>query len=125
MPFTLLVGFLGTFITTLIAMLLPAIGVWFGGWLDNLIQRLTEINMVLPGLAIATLMNAVFGIHIWIVLGIVVVLNAFGAPIKSFRSAFLQAKENSGRVGRLLSDGSLRPWLAVATARNARDTSPN
>lgn len=39
--------------------------------------------------------------------------------------AFLQAQENSGRVGRLLSDGSLRPWLAVATARNARDTSPN
>jgi SAM-dependent methyltransferase len=39
--------------------------------------------------------------------------------------AFRQAQENSGRVGRLLSDGSLRPWLAVATARNARDTSPN
>jgi SAM-dependent methyltransferase len=39
--------------------------------------------------------------------------------------AFQQAQENSGRVGRLLSDGSLRPWLAVATARNARDTSPN
>ena len=39
--------------------------------------------------------------------------------------AFLQAQENSARVGRLLSDGSLRPWLAVATARNARDTSPN
>ena len=39
--------------------------------------------------------------------------------------AFLQAQENSGRVGRLLSDGSLRPWLAVATTRNARDTSPN
>jgi peptide/nickel transport system permease protein len=93
MPFTLLVGFLGTFITTLIAMLLPAIGVWFGGALDNFIQRLTEVNMVLPGLAIATLINATFGIHIWIILGIVVILNAFGAPIKSFRSAFLQAKE--------------------------------
>ena len=49
--------------------------------------------MVLPGLAIATLINATFGIHIWIILGIVVILNAFGAPIKSFRSAFLQAKE--------------------------------
>lgn len=93
MPITLLVGFFGTFITTLIAMLLPAVGVWFGGGLDNFIQRLTEINMVLPGLAIAVLLNAVFGIHIWIILGVVVVLNALGAPIKSFRSAFLQAKE--------------------------------
>jgi peptide/nickel transport system permease protein len=74
-------------------MLLPAIGVWFGGALDNFIQRLTEVNMVLPGLAIATLIHATFGMHIWIVLGIVVILNALGAPIKSFRSAFLQAKE--------------------------------
>jgi SAM-dependent methyltransferase len=31
--------------------------------------------------------------------------------------AFRQADENSGRVGRLLSDGALRPWLAVAVAR--------
>ncbi len=93
MPFTLLVGFVGTFITTLVAMLLPAIGVWFGGALDNFIQRLTEVNMVLPGLAIAVLVNALLGVNVWIILGIIVVLNALGAPIKSFRSAFLQAKE--------------------------------
>ena len=93
MPFTLIIGFMGTLMTTLIAMLLPAIGVWFGGWLDALIQRLTEVNMVLPGLAIAVLANALFGTHIWILLGIVVLLNAFGGPIKTFRSAFLQAKE--------------------------------
>ncbi|MGY2127061.1 class I SAM-dependent methyltransferase [Blastococcus sp. SYSU DS0617] len=31
--------------------------------------------------------------------------------------AFRQAQESSGRVGRLLSDGALRPWLAVAVAR--------
>jgi peptide/nickel transport system permease protein len=93
MPFALIVGFIGTLITALVAMLLPAIGVWYGGGLDNFIQRLTEINMVLPGLAIAVLLNALFNVNIWIVLGIVVVLNALGAPIKSFRSAFLQAKE--------------------------------
>jgi peptide/nickel transport system permease protein len=93
MPITLMVGFIGMLITTLVAMLLPAIGVWFGGWPDNLIQRLTEVNMVLPGLAMAVLINALFGVHIWIILAIVVVLNALGAPIKSFRSALLQAKE--------------------------------
>ena len=49
--------------------------------------------MVLPGLAIAVLANALFGTHIWILLGVVVLLNAFGGPIKTFRSAFLQAKE--------------------------------
>ncbi len=30
---------------------------------------------------------------------------------------FRQAQEQSGRVGRLLSDGALRPWLAIAVAR--------
>jgi peptide/nickel transport system permease protein len=93
MPFSLVIGFMGTFITTLIAMLLPAVGVWFGGWLDTMLQRLTEINMVLPGLAIASIVYALHGVHIWIILAVVVVLNALGAPIKSFRSAFLQAKE--------------------------------
>ncbi|HLO32987.1 MAG TPA: ABC transporter permease subunit, partial [Anaerolineales bacterium] len=93
MPFTLIIGFLGTLVTTLIALLLPAIGVWFGGWLDSLIQRLTEVNMVLPGLAIVVLINAIYGVHIWILLAIVVLLNALGAPIKTFRSALLQAKE--------------------------------
>jgi peptide/nickel transport system permease protein len=93
MPFTLIIGFLGTLVTLLIAMLLPAVGVWYGGWLDSFIQRLAEVNMVLPGLGIAVLAHSLFGVHIWIVLGIVVLLNAFGSPIKTFRSALLQAKE--------------------------------
>ena len=93
MPFALLIGFIGTLLTTLVAMLLPAIGVWFGGWVDGLVQRLTEINMVLPGLAIAVLIYALFFVNIWVILAIVVVLNAMGAPIKTFRSALLQAKE--------------------------------
>ena len=31
--------------------------------------------------------------------------------------AFRQAQEQSGRVGRLLADGALRPWLGIAVAR--------
>ncbi|MCE9646921.1 MAG: ABC transporter permease subunit [Chloroflexi bacterium] len=93
MPFALLIGLFGTLIMLFVAMLLPAIGVWYGGWLDNFIQRLTEVNMVLPGLTIAVLAYALFGINIWVILGVVVVINAFGAPIKTFRSALLQAKE--------------------------------
>jgi peptide/nickel transport system permease protein len=93
MPFALLIGLLGAVLTSLVAMLLPAIGVWFGGWVDNLVQRLTEVNMVLPSLPIAVLTNVLFGWNIWVILGIIVVLNAFGSPIKTLRSAFLQAKE--------------------------------
>ena len=93
MPFALLIGFVGTLLTTFIAMVLPAIGVWYGGWVDSLIQRLTEINMVLPSLTIAVMVNVLFNLNIWVTLGIVVVINAFGSPVKTLRSAFLQAKE--------------------------------
>jgi len=93
MPFALLVGLLGSLLTTLVAMLLPAIGVWYGGWVDNAIQRLTEINMVLPSLMIAVLVNVLFNLNIWVTLGIVVVINALGSPVKTLRSALLQAKE--------------------------------
>lgn len=107
MPFALFVGLLGALITTLIAIVLPAVGVWYGGWLDNIIQRMTEVNMVLPGLAIAVLANLLYGTDIWIVLGIVVLLNAFGAPVKSFRAAFLQAKE--------------APYIEAARSYGAKD----
>lgn len=93
MPFALLIGLVGGVLTTLVAMLLPAIGVWYGGWMDNLIQRLTEVNMLLPSLPIAVLTNVLFGWNIWIILGIIIIFNAFGSPIKTLRSAFLQAKE--------------------------------
>ena len=93
MPFALFIGLLGSLVTTLVAMLLPAIGVWYGGWIDSVIQRVAEINMILPGLTIAVLVNVLFNINIWIILGIVVIINAFGSPLKIIRSALLQAKE--------------------------------
>src|SRR5688500_4305725 len=93
MPFTLIVGYLGTVMTTIIARALPSVGVWFGGCLDAFIQRLTEVNMVLPGLSLAVLAHALFGTHIWLLRGGVVMLHACAGPIKTLRAAFLQAKE--------------------------------
>ena len=93
MPFALIIGLLGTLITTLVAILLPALGVWYGGWVDGFVQRITEINMILPGLTIAVLVNVLFGFNIWIILGFVIVVNSLGSPIKVLRSALLQVKE--------------------------------
>ena len=33
-------------------MIIAAIGAWYAGWVDELIQRITEINLVLPFLAL-------------------------------------------------------------------------
>lgn len=93
MPFALIIGLLGSVLTTTLSMIIAAAGVWFGGWVDNLVQRLTEINLVLPVLAISVLAYAFLGINIWIVMFGIVLLNVFGSPTKNFRSAFLQFKD--------------------------------
>jgi len=93
MPFALVIGLVGAVLTTFLAMIFAATGVWFGGWVDDLIQRLTEANMVLPILAICVLAYALFGINIWVILGVIITLNVFGTPTKTFRAAFLQVKE--------------------------------
>ncbi len=94
MPFALIVGLFGSLATIVLSMTLAAIGVWFGGWIDDLIQRMTEVNLVLPILAISVLAYAYLGISIWTIFAIVIFLNVFGAPLKSFRSVLLQIRES-------------------------------
>ncbi len=93
MPFALAIGITGAVITTFAALILSAVGTWRGGWLDNLIQRMTEVNMILPVLAIGILVFALYGINLYLILGAIIILGIFGSPTKTFRSAFLQVKE--------------------------------
>lgn len=94
MPFALVIGLGGSVLTILLSMLFAAAGVWFGGWVDDLIQRLTEVNLVLPVLAVSVLAYAYLNVSIWVVLLVNVLLNVFGAPLKSFRAALLQVRES-------------------------------
>ncbi len=93
MPIALGFGLMGALATTLLSMIISAAGVWFGGWMDNLIQRMTEINLVLPTLAICVIAYAYLGVNLWVILVIIILLNVFGSPTKNFRSAFLNTKE--------------------------------
>jgi peptide/nickel transport system permease protein len=94
MPFALAFGLLGAMVTTVLSMMLAAVSAWYGGWLDNIIQRLIEANMILPIIAVGILLYAYFDVSLWTLLTIVVLLNAFGSPTKSFRAALLQVKES-------------------------------
>lgn len=93
MPFALLFGLVSSIVTTLIAMILAGVGVWFGGWVDNLIQRVTEANLILPVLAMSVLAFAFLGMSIYTVLFLIILSNVFGTPTKNFRAAFLQIKD--------------------------------
>lgn len=89
----LVFGFLGAIATTLISMMLAAVGAWFGGWVDNLVQRLADVNMIIPVLPVAIMVYYLYSKSIWVILSVVVLLNVFSSVIKNYRAAFLQMKE--------------------------------
>jgi peptide/nickel transport system permease protein len=92
-PVALAFGLLGAIGTSLAAMFISAFGVWFGGWVDNLIQRITEVNIILPTLPVAIMISVMYSKSIWVILGVIILLNIFGSSIKNYRAAFLQVKE--------------------------------
>jgi peptide/nickel transport system permease protein len=92
-PVGLLVGILGALCTTLLAMIIAAACVWVGGWADYLIQRIVEVSMILPFLAIGVVFHVFLGANLWVVLAIVILLNALGSPVKAYRAAFLQVRQ--------------------------------
>lgn len=92
-PIALAFGLLAAGGSTLTTFAIAAIGSWFGGWWDALIQRLTEINSVLPTLPILILVGTFYSRSIWVILGVVVVLGIFNLSIKQYRSMFLQVRE--------------------------------
>jgi peptide/nickel transport system permease protein len=93
LPIALTLGLVGAVVTTFLSMLVAAAGVWFGGWVDALVQRITEANMVLPVLAIGVMVFYFYGISLWVILGVVILLNVFGSTTKAYRAAFIQVKE--------------------------------
>jgi peptide/nickel transport system permease protein len=92
-PVALAFGFLAAVGSTLITFSIAAIGAYFGGWLDDAIQRLTEVNAVLPFLTTLILIGTLYTRNIWVILGVVIVLGIFSLSIKSYRSMFLQVRE--------------------------------
>jgi len=94
-PIALAFGILGALGTSLLTMVIAAIGTWYGGWVDELIQRITAVNLVLPFLAILIMVGTFYSRSIWLMLGVTIVLSIFSGSILTYRSIFLQSKESS------------------------------
>ena len=87
-----LMAALGTSVTT---MIIAAVGTWYGGWVDEVIQRITEVNLILPFLSILIMIGTFYSKSLWVMLVAVIALSIFGGAIKGFRANFLQIKESS------------------------------
>lgn len=93
MPVALSIGVAGAIFTAVLSLLLAALGAWRGGWIDGVIQRVSEINIIMPALPLALIVYYVYSKSIWPVLGVLVVTRIFGPPLKVYRAMLLQIKQ--------------------------------
>ncbi len=107
-PVALAFGLLAAMGSTITTMIIAATGVWFGGWVDSVIQRITEVNMILPFLPILIMIGTLYTRSIWVILSVVILLSVFASAIKTYRAVFLQVKE--------------APYIEAARAYGASNT---
>jgi len=93
-PIALMFGLLAAVGTTLTQLIISAVSTWFGGWIDLLIQRITNVNMVLPFLPILIMIGTFYSRSIFVILSSVILLSIFGAGILTYRAMFMQIKES-------------------------------
>ncbi|MCZ7551816.1 MAG: ABC transporter permease [Anaerolineae bacterium UTCFX2] len=94
-PIALAFGLIAAVGTSILTMMIAGIGTWYGGVTDALIQRVTEINLVLPFLSILIMVGTFYSRSIWLILGVTVLLSIFTGGIKSYRAIFMQVKEST------------------------------
>jgi peptide/nickel transport system permease protein len=106
-PVALTFGIVGAALTTTTTILLAAISAWYGGILDEIIQRITEMNITIPALPIAVMVYILYSKSIWVILGVMILLYIFGNSLKEYRAMFMQFKES--------------PYIEAAVAYGASD----
>ena len=92
-PIDLSFGLLASLIITLSQLVIATISGYYGGKTDSVIQRITEIYMILPFLPFLILIAAFYKINIWVLLIVVIILSIFGGGIKTTRALVMQIKE--------------------------------
>ncbi len=93
-PVALAFGLLAALGTTITTMSISAIGTWYGGWVGELIQHITQINLVLPLLPILIMVGTFYDRSIWTILGVTILFSIFGGGILTYRAVFMQVKES-------------------------------
>lgn len=91
-PLALVFGILATIGASVSTFVLAGIGTWFGGWVDALFQKVTQVNIILPFLAILIMVGQLYSRSLWVMLGLIVLFNIFSAAMITYRAMFMTAK---------------------------------
>lgn len=86
-------GITAALLSSLGMLLFAGTAAWFGGWLDELIQRLGDVNLMIPLFPILAMITLFYQLSIWYLLAATAVLSIFGSNLKTYRALFLQVKQ--------------------------------
>ena len=85
---SIFVGFSAAFATTSLGLLVGTISGYLGGWVDDILMRLTETFMVIPRFFLALIIVAFFGANIWNIIFAISILT-WPVTARLVRSEFL------------------------------------
>lgn len=124
---TVLVGFAATLCTITIGIIIGVLAGFYGGWVENLLMRITEFFQVLPGLLLAMVLVALFSpslVTIIFAIGVV----SWTPVARLTRAEFLKIKErefvmaeraigarNGSIMWRVILPNALPPLIVAAT----------
>lgn len=91
---TLLVGVLGGLGTGLIGFLVGLVSGYFGGWVDEVLMRLTDLTFSLPFLPMALLLLTFVRPNIWLIT-LIIMLFLWKMPARVVRSEVLSVKNRT------------------------------
>ncbi len=89
-PIALAFGLSAAILTSVFQALMGSLSAWYGGVVDEITQRVTDIYMILPFLPILITVSVVYRIDILTLLSMVVILSLLGGMTKTARSMTLQ-----------------------------------
>ena len=87
------VGIFVAFLSSIIGLIVGAISGYFGGWLDNLLMRITDLVLTLPALAILAVAAALLGSGNQWRVSIILVLFFWTGLARIVRGIFLSLRE--------------------------------
>lgn len=115
---SLLAGFLSTLLAVVIGVVVGAVAGFYGGRVDDLLMRITEIFQVVPRFFLALIIAAFFGPSLW---GIIFIIGVLSWPdiARLLRAEFLTFRERPFVVAARAYGASNLELIAVEIMPNA------
>jgi peptide/nickel transport system permease protein len=124
---SLTVGVSSLLVAGALGVVLGLLAGYFGGWLDNVLMRIADVQLAFPGILLAILLSAVLGSSLWNVIVVISITNwvvfarVTRGQVLALRSReYVESARTLGAgpwhiIFRTLFPGCLAPILVVAT----------